>query len=481
MTRLAGGLTDRLGLYDAARLAAAEDVLAEVERRGLETVRLSFVDQHGILRGKALTAGALASAFRSGLAMTSTLLLKDTSHRTVFPVWQGGPGVGGGLLDGAGDILMIPDPATFRVLPWSPHSGWMLCDLRYKDGSAMPFCTRSLLASETAALARQGMAATFGLEVEFHIHRVTDPRLAHSDAGLPGAPPETALYAQGYQYLTETKYDEMEPALDAIRRAAQGLGLAVRSVEIEFGPSQAEVTFDPADPMTQAQTMVLFRWAARETCRRMGLHASFMCRPALPNVLPSGWHLHQSVRDIDTGENLFTPRGEGLTDTASGWIAGLLARAAETCLISTPTVNGYKRYQPFQLAPDRIQWGRDNKGAMIRGLMSPGDGASRIENRVAEPAANPFLYFAAQIAAGRDGVARGLAAPAPVEDPYRSDAVLLPRSLGAALEAFEASEFWPEAWGPEVPRWLATLKRAEWTRYLDTVSEWEQREYYGLY
>jgi glutamine synthetase len=144
-------------------------------------------------------------------------------------------------------------------------------------------------------------------------------------------------------------------------------------------------------------------------------------------------------------------------------------------------VNGYKRYQPFQLAPDRIQWGRDNKGAMIRGLMSPGDGASRIENRVAEPAANPFLYFAAQIAAGRDGVARGLAAPAPVEDPYRSDAVLLPRSLGAALEAFEASDFWPQAWGPEVPRWLATLKRAEWTRYLDTVSEWEQREYYGLY
>jgi len=477
---LRGGRTARLGLYDAARIEAAEAVLSEVRERKLEVVRLSFVDQHGLLRGKALTPEALEGAFRNGVNMTSTLILKDTSHRTVFPVWQGGPGIGEGRLEGAGDMLMLPDPSSFRVLPWSPHNGWMLCDLRYADGAEMPFCPRSLLRRSVAALASDGMALTCGLEVEFHIHRVTEPRMDHADAGMPGQPPETALASHGYQYLTEARYDVLEEAMDAVRRAAQGLGLPVRTMEVEFGPSQAEMTFAPADPMAHADAMVLFRHAAKEVCRRMGLHATFMSRPRLNGVVPSGWHLHQSVSDL-SGRNLFRSADGALTDAASGWIAGLLARAAETCLISTPTVNGYKRYQPFMLAPDRVQWGRDNKGAMIRALIAPDDAASRVENRVAEPAACPHLFFAAQIEAGRDGIARGLRAPDPVEDPYAGEAPRLPTDLGAAIEAFEASELWPRAWGPDVGRWLATIKRAEWRRYLSEVSEWEQREYYGLF
>lgn len=477
---LEGGRTARLGLYDAAALARAAEVLEEVQRRGLEVVRLSFVDQHGILRGKALAAAALASAFRSGVAMTSTLLLKDTSHRTVFPVWEGGPGIGDGRLNGAGDMLMLPDPETFRVLPWSQHNGWMLCDLRYADGGEMPFCPRSILKRSVARLAADVLRMTCGLEVEFHVHRVEDARLAHADAGMPGAPPETALLAQGYQYLTEARYDALEEAMDAIRRASQKLGLPVRSMEVEFGPSQCEMTFEPADPLSHADAMVLFRHATKEVCRRMGLHASFMSRPRLEGVVPCGWHLHQSVGDAG-GRNLFAPEGEGLTPTASGWIAGLLERAEESCMLTTPTVNGYKRYQPFMLAPDRIQWGRDNKGAMIRALIAPGDAASRVENRVAEPAACPHLVFAAQIEAGRDGVARGLPAPEPVEDPYGSDAPRLPADLGAAVDAFEASDLWPAVWGADTVRWLSRIKRAEWRRYLATVSEWEQREYYGLF
>lgn len=324
------------------------------------------------------------------------------------------------------------------------------------------------------------MRVTAGLELEFHLHRVTDARLAHSDAGMPGAPPETALAAHGYQYLTEARYDQLEEALDAIRRAAEALGLPVRSVEVEFGPSQAEMVFAPADPVTTADRMVLFRHAAKEVARRMGLHVTFMCRPRLEAVVPSGWHLHQSVSDL-AGRNLFTPESDALTPTASGWIAGLLERAAESCLITTPTVNGYKRYQPFMLAPDRIQWGHDTKGAMLRALIRPGDPASRIENRVPEPAANPYLVLAAQIEAGRDGVARGLSAPPPAESPYASGAAGLPPDMGAALAAFESSAFWPEVWGEEVARWFATIKRAEWRRYLAEVSEWEAREYYALF
>ena len=457
----------------------AAEVLDEVRRRGLEMVRLAFVDQHGVLRGKALTPDALPGAMRDGIAMTSTLLLKDTSHRTVFPVWQGGPGIGGGKLDGAGDVTIRPDPDTFRVLPWSPHSGHLLCDVTFKDGSDCPFCVRSGLRRAVDALAAEGAAMTCGLEVEFHVHRVTDPRLGHDDAGMPGTPPDTALLAQGYRYLTEGTYDALEPAMDAVRRAAQGLGLPVRSCEVEFGPSQLEFTFAPADPLATADAMVLFRAAAREAVRPLGLHASFMSRPNLPAAVPSGWHLHQSVaRD---GRNIFLPADGAPGADASAWIAGLLEHAAASCLISTPTVNGYKRFQPGMLAPDRIQWARDNKGAMIRALWRDGDPASRIENRVAEPAANPYLLLAAQIHAGRDGIARGLAAPPAAEDPYRSDAARLPTDLGAAIDAFEASPLWPETFGADVVRWLATIKRAEWRRYLGTVSEWEQREYYALF
>ena len=460
---------------------AAQAVLKEIEARGLEMVRFAFADQHGLFRGKALAARATAGALRDGVPITSTLILKDTSHRTVFPIWQGGPGVGEGRLDGAGDMLMVPDPETFRVLPWSPRSGWVLCDLAYKDGTPMPFCPRGLLKRAVARLEEAGMRMTAGMEVEFHIHRVTDPRLDHSDAGMPGQPPETALATHGYQYLTEARYDQLEEALDAIRHAAEALGLPVRSVEVEFGPSQAEMVFDPADPVTIADRMVLFRHAAKEVARRMGLHVTFMCRPRLQAVVPSGWHLHQSVSDLQ-GRNLFTPEGEGLTPTASGWIAGLLERAAESCLITTPTVNGYKRYQPFMLAPDRIQWGHDTKGAMLRALIRPGDPASRVENRVAEPAANPYLVLAAQIEAGRDGVARGLTAPPPAADsPYAGAAPRLPSDLGAALDAFERSDFWPGVWGADVPKWFATIKQAEWQRYLAEVSEWETREYYGLF
>ena len=479
---LEDGLVGRCVLMDDAGFDAARAVLREVERRGLETIRFAFVDQHGVLRGKAIVASGLASAFRNGVPITSTLLLKDTSHRTVFPVWADDIGFGTGTLTGAGDVTMVPDPTTFRVLPWSPHSASILCDVVHKDGSPLPFCTRSILKRAVAKLAETGKALVCGLEVEFYVLRVEDQRLAHADSGIPAAPPSTSLLSHGYQYLTESRYDILEDVMDDLRRAAQGLDLPVRSMEAEFGPSQFEFTFEPAAPLAHADAMVMFRSMVKEVCRRKGLHATFMCRPKLDNAVPSGWHLHQSVVDTTTGDNLFVPSDDGsLSPTASGWIAGLLAHAEESCLLTTPTVNGYKRYQPNLLAPDRVQWGRDNKGAMIRALMAPGDRASRIENRVAEPAANPYLFFASQILCGLDGVTNGLAAPAPVENPYTSEARALPKSLIAAIERFEASAFYRDVLGEDVVRYLATIKRAEWDRYLMTVSEWEQTEYFSLF
>jgi len=480
-TTLENGQLARLGLIDATWIETAVEAIARVRAEGLETVRVLFADQHGVLRGKAVVAEALPSAFANGMAAPSTLLLKDTSHRTAFPVWSADSGIASGPMEGAGDVLLVPDPASFRPLPWASTSAWLLCDVHFRTGAPIGFAPRELLRRTIDRLSARGMKMVTGLEVEFHVFRLDDPRHDHADTTMPGRAPATRALAHGYQFLTETRYDEVEPVLDKLRRASVDLGLPVRSMEVEMGPSQFEFTFDPGDPMAQADTMVMFRTLVKEVCAREGLHATFMCRPKVENAASSGWHIHQSLID-EAGRNLFMPaQGEALTVVAGQWIAGLLAHARESCLITTPTVNGYKRYQPYQLAPDRIQWGDDNRGAMIRALMKPGDPASRIENRVPEPAANPYYVFAAQIAAGLSGIEQGLVAPAKVEQPYDADAERLPTTLLEAIEAFEHSAMFRAAFGSETVDYLVTLKRAEWTRYVAALSEWEQAEYFSLY
>lgn len=462
------------GLTDDRRA----DVLAEIEAKSIETVRVNCVDQHGILRGKTIVASALRSAFETGIGMPSTLFLKDTSHRTVFPVWAEGTEVSGLPLGGAGDVILKPDANRFFPLPWSLQSAMILSDVGLRSGDAVPFSSTAILRKAVSALAKAGYRATFGLEVEFQVFRLADPSLDHAQATMPPAPVKTQNLTQGHQYLTETRYGEAEELLDHLRRMAEGLGLEPRSMEIEMGPSQFEFTFAPSDPETQADRFVLFRTMVKEVCRAKGLHATFMAKPNLPNAAANGWHIHQSLSDLD-GRNVFSAAEGATSPEASAWIAGLLKHAAACCLMTNPTVNSYKRFTPFQLAPNQIQWGRDNRGAMLRALFSD-DPASRVENRVADTTANPHFAFAAQIAAGLDGLTSNLAAPAPTETPY-DGAQRLPQSLLAAIDAFGSSDLIKTQFGEGFQTYLSTLKRAEWDRYLMTVSDWEQQEYFGLF
>jgi len=158
--------------------------------KGIKAVRFSFADQHGVLRGKTLSATAAEAAMERGVTVTSTLLLKDTSHRTVFPAFTPGGGIGMPEMQGAADILMVPDPSTFRVLPWSPETGWFLCDLKFPDGREVPFSTRRQLRKALERLESVGYEFVAGLEVEFHVFKIKDPRLQPEDAGQPGNPPD---------------------------------------------------------------------------------------------------------------------------------------------------------------------------------------------------------------------------------------------------------------------------------------------------
>ncbi|RQH15238.1 glutamine synthetase family protein [Bradyrhizobium sp. RP6] len=476
---------EKHGLWSTEQKEAAIRMRRMAEEQELHTIRLSFPDQHGILRGKALVASEALSSIESGCSITTTLLAKDTSHRTVFPVFTAGGGFGMNEMQGGGDVVMVADPTTFKVLPWAPKTGWVLCDLYFSDGRPVPFASRGLYQSVLGQLKDRGYDFKAGLEVECHIFKVENPRLAPWDAGSPGQPgepPEVSLLSQGYQYLTEQRYDQMEPALELIRQNIVALGLPLRSIEVEYGPSQCEFVFQPTVGIEPADTMVLFRTAVKQICNRHGYHATFMCRPRIPNVMSSGWHLHQSLVSRTDGVNAFmTSEPAGLSKLGKHYMAGLLEHARASAVFSTPTINGYKRYRSYSLAPDRAIWGRDNRGVMIRVLGGPDDKATRLENRIGEPAANPYLYMASQILAGLNGIDRQLDPGPSADTPYETKANLLPTSLREAVFALRDDPFFREALGEKFVDYYVFIKNAEIERFQSTVTEWEQREYFEMF
>jgi glutamine synthetase len=474
---------ERHGLWSSEQKEAASRLRKIVEEQKLEVIRFSFPDQHGILRGKTLVASEALASLESGCTITTTMLAKDTSHRTVFPVFTAGGGFGMREMEGAADVLMVADPLSFRVLPWASATGWLLCDLHFADGRPVPFATRHLYREVLAKLNQRGYDFVAGLEVECHIFKLEDARMSPEDAGQPGQPPSVSLLSHGYQYLTEQRYDQMEPVLEIVRRDIVALGLPLRSIEVEFGPSQCEFTFQPTMGLVPADNMVLFRSAVKQICHRHGYHATFMCRPKLPNVVASGWHLHQSIVSRANGENAFMARDSAEVLSAFGrfYLGGLLQHARASTVFTTPTINGYKRYRSYSLAPDRAIWGRDNRGVMIRVLGGADNPATRLENRIGEPAANPYLYMASQILSGLDGVDRALDPGPSADTPYETKAALLPKSLQEAVLALKDDAFFREALGAEFVDYYVHIKNAEIERFQAEVSDWEQREYFEMF
>ena len=480
----------------AARQAACEGVALRMEAEGIDLVRIGWCDLHGGLRGKTLTAAAVPSALADGIGLVSTLLLKDTADRTAFRVFEAGAADAPAGFGFANNLLLMPDPSSFRVLPWAPGTGWLRAEARFEDGAAVPFDTRCVLQRALARLAAAGFGLNCGLEVEFHIYRLArphdDPALDPMRAAWPGEPPAVTLIHPGYQLLSEAAADLADEPLRIVKATCDGLGLPLRSLEIELGPSQVEAVFEPAEALVAADRMVLFRNGVKQALRRAGYHASFVCRPPFPNAMASGWHLHHSLVDSDTGSNAFMREspaaGSGaaeavhtLSSIGAHWLAGLLAHARATAVFCAPTIGAYARFRPNAMAPQSAVWGRDNRGAMLRVLGRCGDAATRIENRIGEPAANPYLYIAAQIHAGLNGIERALEPPPASGAPYAGTAEPLPASLGEALDALEAGAAMRDAFTPELTDWLVRIKRQEVARHAaaEDPAEWEAREYFG--
>ncbi len=484
------------GIHDATRQRALEQTQALIQASGIELVRFAWCDLHGTLRGKTMVASAAAKAMLDGMGLVSTLLLKDTSDRTAFKVFEAGGTAGLPGFEFASNLLLLADPASFKQLPWASATGWVQGQPWMQDGSPVELDTRRILQRALARLAEAGYGMKCGLEIEFHIYRITgdgaQDQLDPEQAAWPGLPPKVAMIHPGYNLLSEHWADMAEEPLRIVQHTAQALGLPLQSLEIELGPSQVEAVFDATDALTAADNMVLFRSAVKQALRRAGYHAAFMCRPPFPNIMSSGWHLHQSLVDLNTGANLFQreapapgtqPTDAQYTVSPLGehYLAGLLAHARGMTVFCTPTINGFGRFRPNALAPQAVLWGRDNRGAMLRVVGQPGDTATRIENRIGEPAANPYLYLAAQIHAGLDGITRQLKAPVATDAPYGEAGVRIPTSLGEALEALQGDALLGQAFGDSFIDYFTRIKQSEISRHEQAADkdDWQRREYFS--
>jgi glutamine synthetase len=285
--------------------------------------------------------------------------------------------------------------------------------------------------------------------------------------------------------------DLMQPVFGELATTYAKLGLPLRSIENEWGPGQVECTFAAQSALRAADDLVLFRTATRQVCRRLGCFATFMARPALKGYYASGWHLHESL--VEGSKNAFTPdAGDApLSRIGMHFLGGLLHNAVAATVFATPTVNGYRRFKPNSLAPDRAGWGFDHRGAMIRVLGGAGDRGTRLENRAGEPAANPYLYIASQIVAGLDGIERALQ-PGPRDDePYAAERAMLPKSLGDALDALETDALFRSQFGEIFINYFLRLKRSELGRFEtwkaengdtgDEPTAWEHNEYFDFF
>ena len=469
-----------------------------IQDSDLQWIRFVWCDTHGQTRGKTLTRPAALRALAQGVGMVSTLMLKDTSDRTAYRVFE--PGLSEALpgFAFANNLLLRPLADRFHVLPWAHQTGWIQCQPVHANGDIVPLDTRWQLQRALDKLAAKGLGMRCGLEIEFHIYRLNDAAhrndLDPSRAAWPGLAPEVSLIHPGYQLLSEQWFDMAEAPMRIVQETAAGLGLPLSSLEIELGPSQVEAVFEATDALTAADNMVLFRNGVQQALRRAGYHATFMCRPPFENIMSSGWHLHQSLVELDSGRNIWmrtTPAAGSQRHDASHWLsddgghylAGLLAHAKGMTVCCTPTANGFGRFRPNALAPQSILWGADNRGAMLRVIGGAGDAATRIENRLGEPAANPYLYMASQIHAGLAGMAQQAVPPEATQAPYGDEAHVarIPTHLREALSAFAQDRVMCEGFGQDFVDYYSRIKTAEWQR-LDAAEdpiEFQRREYFS--
>ncbi|MBA3604624.1 MAG: glutamine synthetase family protein [Actinomycetota bacterium] len=435
-----------------------EYVLRSVEERGVRLIRLWFTDILGNLKSFAISPAELENALDDGMTF-------DGSSIDGFSRIQ------------EADVLAVPDPDTFEVLPWgdpkTPEAR-VFCDIHNLDGTPFGGDPRQVLRRHIGAAHDQGLSFYVAPDIEFFYFAPPEP------GQLP-----RPLDQGGFFDLTTN--DITGSLRKQTIRTLEAMGIPVEYSFHEDAPSQQEIDLRHTDALTMADSVMTFRLVVREVAASQGLHATFMPKP-LEGLQGSGMHVHLSLFRGD--DNAFYSGDDDyhLSPLAKSFMAGLLHHAAEITAITNQTVNSYKRLVPGFEAPVHISWARNNRSGLIRVPIAKNDNptATRIEYRSADPACNPYLAFSLLLAAGMRGVAEGYELPVEADANLFEigDEVLaklgieqLPQSLSEALRVMERSELVQEALGDHIFEWFLRNKRTEWHSYKTHVSMYELDRY----
>ncbi len=436
------------------------EVIAALRARGTDVVRLSYSDLMGVDRGRDILVDELPTAMGHGLAFCRAIF-HTSPMGDVVPVT-------GGLESGLPDVSVRPDLATLTPMPWEEGVEWVIGDVSGPDGDAHFESPRAVLKRVIALLAEHGVCGVVGPELEYY--------LLEADPAAPGGWRRYAD-APGNVYVVGSKGDPSRHLLKSLR-LLRDAGLRVTAANHEFCGGQFELNLNHSEALDAADRSFRLKSGIQEIARIDGLQATFMAKP-FNDEGGSGFHLHVSLVD-GQGRNVFgDPDGQdGLSTLGRQAVAGVLAHAPALAALLNPTVNSYKRFGPDTLAPWLIDWGLDNRSAMVRIPPERGEG-SRMEVRLGDATANPYLAIAGTLAAAYLGIRQALAAPEPLEGyGYNPEsAAMLPQRLSDALDALEADTALQEVLGPEFCSSFLQFKRNEVERFERYVTDWEFREY----
>jgi glutamine synthetase len=431
-------------------------VRASLEAQGIDIIRIVYPDILGITRSKDLLVSEMEHTAKHGPAFCQGVWVTTTRGGVID---DGHASISAGLPD----LISKIDFNTLRPLPWEPGVAFAIADAYEPDGRENLVSPRTVLKRVLDEYQKLGFKPVFGPELEFYIAR-------KNSSGLF----ERAINKTGRVYMTGTLVDPEGLFLSMLRNLGK-LGIRTFAGNHEFSPSQYEINLWHSEALDAADRTFLMKTAVKELAARANLYATFMGKP-WNDEGGSGFHAHISLTNLHD-ENIMHAE-EDLSEIAKNFLAGILRHARAMMALTNPTVNAYKRIRPDSLAPYRINWGFDNRSTMVRVPPDRGEG-TRLEVRVGDGAANPYVVIAAILAAGLDGIKSKLEAPAPAEGwSYQDEQYeVLPGSLREALNALEHDDFIIGVLGTQFIKSFIALKRDEIERYLAHVSDWEIAEY----
>jgi glutamine synthetase len=425
----------------------------------VRSIRVVYPDLHGVARGKEVPIAEFDDVIERGLCFCAAVMGTDLRNTPVVGREEGYP-----------DLIARPDMSTMTTLPWEPGVASCLANLEPAPGGAPFPDPRGALRRAVEDLRAIGLDPVVAPELEFFLLE-RDPAATHGIRRHLDRP--SMVYTVGPQA-------DPDGVVRTIAQGLEQLGLEVLAFNHEFMKGQYEVNLRHTEALRAADRAFRLKAAVKDIAAQHGLVATFMGRP-FNDQGGSGAHFHVSL--VQDGRNAFDASEEehGVGADLRAFTAGVLAHAPGLMALLCPTVNAYRRIQPDSLAPTHVNWGWDNRTTFVR-IPPERGGATRIEIRAADGAANPYLAIAAVLAAGAHGVREGLTPPRPVDgDAYRADRDLigpaLPTSLDAALDALEGDTVLRRALSPQLVETFLAVKRFEVERHRAWVSDWEIDEY----